>query len=171
MHNQHQRRMGKVTAQKRTDTVIRVWTIHEARPQNNKIEPIEEIVNQQSSLSSKNQLLDSSENPQRLMPPETYSTPWLYPTFLVLGTFTQRSVERMMNPDICLDFSSGGLFSNESGYATREADNNLYRSRFKTLFRTEKSLFRNNGAKANLDSRTSSERSGQTSPVKSNTYS
>lgn len=168
MHSQNQHRMGKVTAQKRTDTVIRVWSIHEARPQDNKIEPIEEIVNQQSSSDKENQLLNSSNNSQRLMPPETYSTPWLYSTFLVLGTFTQRSVERVMDSDICLDVSSGSLFSNKSGYATREADNDLYRSRFKTLFRTEKSLFRN---KQNLDSRTSSERSGQTSPVKSNTYS
>jgi len=48
MHNQNQRWMGKVTAQERTDSVIRVWSIHKTRPQNNKIEPIEEIFNQQS---------------------------------------------------------------------------------------------------------------------------
>jgi len=71
------------------------------------------------------------------MPPKTYSTPWLYSTFLVLRTFTQRSVERVMNSDVRLDFSSGSLFSNKSGYATRETDNNLCRSRLKTLFRTE----------------------------------
>jgi len=123
-------------AQQRTDTVIRVWSIHETGPQNNKVESIEKIVNQQISSSLGNQLFNRSENSQCLVPPETNSTPRLNSAFLVLGTFAQSLIVRLMNSHVCLDFLSGSLFSNKLGYATREADDNLHKVskvRIKTL--------------------------------------